>query len=96
VNGRSPRRDVTRRLDLAQIPSPQPTLSKHINEHQKALISFSHSLEQHIGDSAEEVGKRALKILEGVDAQFEVAMERFERFFARKRATTTDFTTKTT
>jgi phospholipase C len=79
----SARTDFPARLDLNRIPAPQSTKSKRINEHQKALISFSHFLEQHIGDPIEEIGRRALKILEGPEAQIEVALERFERFFAR-------------
>jgi phospholipase C len=82
----SPRTDVPNRLDLTQIPTPQPTLSKHINEHQKALISFSHFLETRIEDPIEKVGERALRILRGPEAQFAVALERFERFLGHKRA----------
>ena len=80
---RSARTDFPARLDLNLIPAPQSTKSKQINEHQKALISFSHFLEEHIGDPIEEIGRRALKILDGPEAQIEVALERFEHFFAR-------------
>jgi phospholipase C len=83
----SPRTDTPAQLDLNKIPALQVTQSKRINEHQKALVSFSHSLEEHIGDPLEAVGKRALKLLQGPEAQFEVAVERFERFFSKKKGT---------
>src|SRR2546428_8191667 len=76
-----PRTDTPAKIDLTKIPIPQPTQSKRINEHQKALISFSHFLEEHIGDPMEKVGERALRILQGPEAQFDVALERFDRFF---------------
>jgi len=81
----SPRTDTPARLDETKIPTPQSTQSKTINEHQKALISFSHFLEGHIGDPLERIGKRAIEILEGPAAQFGVALERFDRFFQHKR-----------
>ena len=80
-----PRTDTPAQVDLAKIPTPQPTQSKRINEHQKALISFSHFLEEHIEDPLEKIGERALRVLQGPEAQFEVALERFERFFQHKR-----------
>jgi|ERR1700730_13406249 phospholipase C len=79
----SARTDFPRQLDLSQIPRPQPTQTRNINEHQKAMISFSHELEEHIQDSLEKVGERAKRILQGTEAQFEVALERFGRFFAQ-------------
>lgn len=72
-------------LDLTRMPPLHPNLSKLINEHQHALVSFSHFLELEIGDKYEDIGRRALKILEGSEAQFEVALERFSRFFGRAR-----------
>jgi phospholipase C len=83
----SPRTDTPTAINLATIPTPQPNTSPRINEHQKALISFSHFLEEHIGDPLEEVGKRSLKLLQGPEAQFSVALERFEHFLSRNRAT---------
>ncbi|MHB8655571.1 MAG: alkaline phosphatase family protein [Terriglobia bacterium] len=81
---KSPKTDTPGQFDLTKIPAPQPTQNKRINEHQKALISFSLFLEEHIGDPVEKIGERALRILEGPEAQFEVALERFERFFQHK------------
>ncbi len=82
----SPRTDTLAQIDIASIPTPQPNQSKRINEHQKALISFSHFLEEHIEDPLEKIGERALKILQGPEAQLDVALERFERFFDRRKA----------
>lgn len=53
----SPRTDTPVAVDLTKIPTPQPNRSKVINEHQKALISFSHFLEEHIGDPLEKIGR---------------------------------------
>ena len=81
----TPRSDTPNAIDIATIPAPQPIRSKRVNEHQKALISFSHFLERDIGDPPEKVAERTLRLLQGPEAQFAVALERFERFFLAKK-----------
>jgi phospholipase C len=79
----APRTDAPPPFDLNALPAMQPNSDPRINENQKALISFSHSLEEHIGDPLDQVGNRALQILQGPAAQFKVALERFGRFFTK-------------
>ena len=57
--------------------------NKRVNENQKALVSFSQLLEKHMVDIEDmaAVGSRSLKLLDGPQAQFAVARDRFERFF---------------
>jgi phospholipase C len=81
-----PRDDTPSALPLASIPTVTPNASKHPNDHQKALISFSHLLEEELRkvDGLVPVGERALRILEGMEAQFEVAKDRFLKFIHYK------------
>ena len=62
--------------------SPAETQNKVVNENQKALISFSQTLEQPLSqvDDIGAIGSRSLKMMEGPRSQFAVAKDRFERF----------------
>jgi len=74
--------------DDAPTPFSNPLLSpvelpnKRVNENQKALVSFSQMLEKHMADVEDvaAVGSRSLRLLDGPQAQFSVAKDRFERF----------------
>ena len=55
-------------------------ISQQLNEHQKALIGFSHYLETELGDDLAAVGARSMRTLNGMDAQLSVAKERFQQF----------------
>lgn len=63
---------------LGPLEPPNPV----VNEHQKALISFSQLLERKMMDVEDmaAIGSRSIKLLEGPKAQFAVAKDRFERF----------------
>jgi phospholipase C len=67
--------------------SPVELPNKGVNENQKSLISFSQMLEKHMADVEDiaAVGSRSLKLLEGPQAQFSVAKDRFERFLQYAR-----------
>lgn len=67
--------------------SPVELPNKGVNENQKSLISFSQMLEKHMADVEElaAVGSRSLKLLDGPQAQFSVAKDRFERFLQYAR-----------
>jgi phospholipase C len=62
--------------------SPLETQNKVVNENQKALISFSQTLETQLSqvDDMGAIGSRSLKMMEGPRGQFAVAKDRFERF----------------
>jgi phospholipase C len=65
-----------------RLVSPVETQNKLVNEHQKALISFSQRLESDLAqfEDMSAIGSRTLKMLESTRAQFAVAKDRFERF----------------
>jgi hypothetical protein len=52
------------------------------------MVSFSHLLEEQLQkvDGLGAVGDRAIRLLQGVEAQFEVATERVARFIENKVA----------
>jgi phospholipase C len=62
--------------------SPTELPNKRVNENQKSLVSFSQMLEKHMSDVEDiaAIGSRSLKLLDGPQAQFSVAKDRFERF----------------
>jgi phospholipase C len=77
-----PRTDTTPLFDLTNFPIPQPAIPSTTNEHQNALVSFGHFLEQkmsHVEELAA-TGYRALKSLDGATAQLEVTKDRFLLF----------------
>lgn len=79
---RTPRTDTPPAFDLSKLPNPQPTVPTTTNEHQNAIISFGHFLEQKMA-SVEElaaVGYRSLKGLDGALSQLDVAKDRFILF----------------
>ncbi|HZR31145.1 MAG TPA: alkaline phosphatase family protein [Terriglobales bacterium] len=84
----APRTNTPEHIDEGTMPAPIANPSKRVNEHQKALVSFSHFLEQELAkvEPLEDVARRALHVLEGPAAQFATAAERFERFFLHKKA----------
>jgi len=77
------RTDAPAAIEESAIPVPIPTVSKRTNEHQKALVSFSQTLEERLvktEDDLKAVGDRAIRILGGPESQFAVAKERIERY----------------
>lgn len=84
----SPRSDCPTALDLTKIPELISIEDLKINAHQRALVSFSHLLEDELkkmDEPEKDIADRALRILGGVEKQFEVARGRFERFFEKKK-----------
>ena len=83
-----PRTDTPPVLDESIVPQIQETHTKHPNELQVAMVSFSHLLEEQLQkvDGLGAVGDRAIRLLQGVEAQFEVATERVARFIENKVA----------
>jgi phospholipase C len=84
----APRTDCPAALDLTKIPAVIPNDSLKINPQQRALISFSHLLEEELSKLDEPVNDivdRTIRILGGAEKQFEVAKERFDRFFEHKK-----------
>lgn len=77
-----PRLDALPAFDLSSLSLPRPVVPQTTNEHQDALVSFSHLLEQRMAHVEElsGAGYRSLKSLEGVAAQMEVAKDRFLLF----------------
>lgn len=63
-------------LGPLELPNPG------VNENQKALVSFSQSLERGMMDVEDiaAIGSRSLKLLDGPQAQFAVAKDRFQRY----------------
>ncbi|HET9183673.1 MAG TPA: hypothetical protein VFP59_16185 [Candidatus Angelobacter sp.] len=61
--------------------SPVETQNKVVNENQKALISFSQTLETQLSpvDDMGAIGFRRLKMMEGPRGQFAVTKDSFER-----------------
>lgn len=61
---------------------PSEIQNKVVNENQKALVTFSQTLEKQMMEVEDmaAVGSRAIKTLDGPQAQFAVAKDRFERF----------------
>jgi phospholipase C len=78
----APRTDCPPAFDLASLAQPHPTIATTTNEHQNALISFGHFLEQKMSTVEElaAVGYRSLKSLDGAFSQLEVAKDRFLLF----------------
>jgi len=82
----SARTDTPLRIDESAIPQRIPTASPRVNEHQKALVSFSHSLEEQLvsaGEDLNAVGARAIRVLDGPPSQFAVAKERVARLLGK-------------
>ena len=79
----APRTDVPPAFDLAKLAVPQSSIPLATNEHQNALVSFAHFLEQKMAHVEElsATGYRALKSLNGAAAQLDVAKDRFILFF---------------
>ncbi|MBV9181839.1 MAG: phospholipase [Acidobacteria bacterium] len=85
----SARTDVPETLDLSKLPPLLPNNPTQLSEYQHSLISFSHLLEQELWKiEAQKVGERAVRILDGPEAQVLVATERFEKFLSYKAAGT--------
>jgi phospholipase C len=63
-------------LGPLELPNPQ------VNENQKALVSFSQVLEKGMADVEDvaAIGSRSLRLLNGPQAQFAVAKDRYERY----------------
>lgn len=82
----TPRTDCPSAIDVTRIPEVIPSDSLKINAQQRALISFSHLLEEELKnhDEPQVIVDRLIQILGGAEKQFEVAKERFERFFKLK------------
>ncbi len=69
------------------MPPLLPNETTKLNDFQHALISFSHLLEKELWKvEPQKVGERAVKILEGTEAQVAVALERFGNFLFHKSA----------
>ena len=85
----SPRIDTPPAFDLKKLPLPQPLVPTTTNEHQNALVSFGHFLEQKMANVEELAGAgyRSLKSLDGALAQLGVTRDRFVLFLhhAQKR-----------
>lgn len=78
----APRTDTPPAFDLATLPMPPLAVPDKVNEHQNAMVSFGHFLEQkmaHVEELAA-VGYRALKSLDDPLAQLSVAKDRFLLF----------------
>lgn len=78
----APRLDTLAPFDLSKLVPPPLTIPTGINDHQSALASFGHFLEQkmaHVEELAA-VGYRALKSLDGPLAELDVAKDRFLLF----------------
>ena len=76
------RQDVPAPFDLSKLVAPNPNPPSTINEHQNALASFGHFLEQkmsHVEELAA-TGYRSLKSLDGALPHLEVAKDRFLLF----------------
>ena len=78
----SPRTDAPPAFDLSTLALPGPTVPTTTNEHQNALVSFGHFLEQKMATVEElaATGYRSLKGLDGALSQLEVARDRFLLF----------------
>ncbi|HKI12189.1 MAG TPA: alkaline phosphatase family protein [Candidatus Acidoferrum sp.] len=78
----SPRTDTPPAFDLSALALPGPTVPTTTNEHQNALVSFGHFLEQKMATVEElaATGYRSLKGLDGALSQLEVAKDRFLLF----------------
>lgn len=84
----APRKDTPSTFDLNALPEPQPTMPQTVNEHQSALATFGHFLEQkmsHVEELAA-VGYRSLKSLDGPLALLSVAKDRFLLFLHHGQA----------
>jgi len=78
----APRTDTPPAFDLATLPMPALAVPDKVNDHQNAMASFGHFLEQkmsHVEELAA-VGYRALKSLDDPLAQLSVAKDRFLLF----------------
>ena len=78
----APRTDTPPAFDLATLPIPPLAVPEEVNDHQNAMASFGHFLEQkmsHVEELAA-VGYRALKSLDDPLAQLGVARDRFLLF----------------
>jgi phospholipase C len=76
------RTDVPPAFDLSKLVQPNADVPSTVNEHQNALASFAHFLEQkmsHVEELAA-TGYRSLKSLDGALPQLEVAKDRFLLF----------------
>lgn len=69
-------------FEMAKLPMPALTDTGSMDDHQRALVSFSHFLEQRMAHVEEfsAVGYRALQCLDGAAAQLGVAKDRFLLF----------------
>lgn len=78
----SPRTSVAPAFDLKTLPLPQQVVPTTTNEHQNALVLFSHYLEQEMSDAEELAGAgyRYFKSLDGPLAHLGVAKDRFVLF----------------
>lgn len=78
----APRADTPPPFDLNKLPNSHSTVPTTTNEHQNAMISFGHFLEQKMA-SVEELaatGYRSLKSLDGALPQLDIAKDRFILF----------------
>ena len=78
----APRTDAPPVFDLTKLPLSHPLIPTITNEHQNALVSFGHFLEQKMANVEELAGAgyRSLKSLDGALAQLSVAKDRFVLF----------------
>jgi phospholipase C len=84
----APREDTPPVLDETIVPNVQDVHAKHANDLQAAMVSFSHVLEEELQkvEGVAATGERSLRLLLGVEAQFEVAKERIAHFIEHKKA----------
>ena len=87
LNRTTPRADAPPPFEDRML-GPNELPNKKVNENQKALVSFSQVLEKHMSDVEDiaAVGSRSLKLLEGPQAQFAVAKDRFDRYLEYAKA----------
>lgn len=83
----APRTSVPPAFDLNALPLPQPIVPATTNDHQNALVLFSHYLEQEMSHAEElaGVGYRYFKSLNGPLAHLGVAKDRFVLFMHHVR-----------
>lgn len=84
----SPRTNAPAPFDLDALTQPQVVPPDALNEHQSALATFAHFLEQEMSHVEElaAVGYRALKALDGPLSQLSVAKDRFLLFLHHGQA----------
>ena len=84
----APRTDTPPQFDTATLPAAQIVVPDTVNEHQQALVTFAHFLEQKMAHIEElsAIGYRSLKSLEDGLSQLSVARDRFLLFLHHGQA----------